>query len=116
MQLSKNRNDIMKYHRCGASGFSLPVLSLDLCLNFEANADSESCRDIIFSAFDHGVTHIDVANDYGPPHGSAEMRLGEMLKRDLYPYNDELIISTKAGYRNTECGLAHMVNGRVRNT
>lgn len=88
----------MEYRRCGKSGLQLPVLSLGLWHNF-GNVDSfENCRSILRLAFDNGVTHFDLANNYGPPPGSAEENFGKLLKQDFHNYRDELIISTKAGY------------------
>jgi L-glyceraldehyde 3-phosphate reductase len=88
----------MEYRRCGNSGIKLPVISLGLWHNFGRNDDYEKCRGIIHTAFDCGITHIDLANNYGPPPGAAEETFGKLLKEDLKPYRDELIISTKAGY------------------
>ncbi len=88
----------MIYRRCGKSGIRLPILSLGLWHNFGGVDVFESGRAIIKSAFDAGITHFDLANNYGPPPGSAEDFFGEVLKKDLRPYRDELIISTKAGY------------------
>ena len=88
----------MPYRRCGNSGIKLPVLSVGLWHNFGGVDDFETGRELIRMAFDHGVTHFDLANNYGPPPGSAESNFGKTLKKDLKPYRDELIISTKAGY------------------
>ena len=93
-----NRYDRMHYHRCGNSGINLPVLSVGLWHNFGGVDDFETGREIIRAAFDQGITHFDLANNYGPPPGSAESNFGRILKKDLKPYRDELIISTKAGY------------------
>lgn len=88
----------MEYRRCGRSGLQLPELSLGLWHNFGHVDDFENCRNILRLAFDNGVTHFDLANNYGPPPGSAEENFGKLLKQDFLPYRDELIISTKAGY------------------
>ena len=86
------------YRRCGNSGILLPKVSLGFWQNFGAEASYDNCREIARMAFDHGVTHFDLANNYGPPPGSAEEMVGRMLKDDFAPYRDELFISTKAGY------------------
>lgn len=88
----------MTYNRCGHSGLKLPAISLGLWHNFGDVDDFETARQMLFTAFDHGITHFDLANNYGPPPGSAESNFGKILKSDLAPYRDELIISTKAGY------------------
>jgi L-glyceraldehyde 3-phosphate reductase len=88
----------MEYRRCGNSGIKLPVLSLGLWHNFGHVDNFENCRNILRLAFDSGVTHFDLANNYGPPPGSAEENFGKLLKEDFLPYRDELIISSKAGY------------------
>lgn len=88
----------MEYRRCGNSGLKLPVLSLGLWHNFGHVDVLENCRSILRLAFDSGVTHFDLANNYGPPPGSAEENFGRLLKEDFQQYRDELIISTKAGY------------------
>ncbi len=93
-----DRYDHMTYRRCGKSGLHLPVLSLGLWHNFGGVDDFEKGRRIILEAFDSGITHFDLANNYGPPPGSAEITFGKILKSDLNTYRDELIISTKAGY------------------
>lgn len=95
----QNRYSEMIYRRCGKSGLKFPVVSLGLWHNFGYNDSFENMRSIITRAFDLGVTHFDLANNYGPPPGSAEENFGRILKFDLKPYRDELIISTKAGYR-----------------
>jgi L-glyceraldehyde 3-phosphate reductase len=95
---SPQRYDNMLYRRCGKSGLQLPAVSLGLWHNFGDTDDRTVQRDIILRAFDSGVTHFDLANNYGPPAGSAEVNFGHILKRDLAGYRDELIISTKAGY------------------
>jgi L-glyceraldehyde 3-phosphate reductase len=88
----------MAYRRCGRSGLKLPALSLGLWHNFGHDRPYETQRAIVRRAFDLGVTHFDLANNYGPPYGSAEVNFGRMLAEDLRPYRDELVISTKAGY------------------
>ena len=93
-----DRYDAMTYRRSGRSGLQLPAISLGLWNNFGDNAHLETQRAIIRRAFDLGVTHIDLANNYGPPPGAAESNFGRILKEDLAPWRDELIISTKAGY------------------
>ncbi|MTK01187.1 L-glyceraldehyde 3-phosphate reductase [Micromonospora sp. CP22] len=92
------RYDQMTYRRSGASGLRLPAISLGLWHNFGPDRPFERQRDIVRRAFDLGVTHFDLANNYGPPPGSAEENFGRMLATDLKPYRDELIISSKAGY------------------
>ena len=91
-------NNGMEYRRCGHSGVLLPQVSLGMWHNFGGVDDYERSRQIIRYAFDHGVTHLDLANNYGPPYGSAEETLGRVMDDDLRPYRDELFISTKAGY------------------
>jgi len=93
-----NRYDSIPYRRCGRSGLLLPRISLGLWNNFGDDRDRSVQRDIVLRAFDLGVTHIDLANNYGPPPGSAERNFGEILTSDLGPYRDELIISSKAGF------------------
>jgi L-glyceraldehyde 3-phosphate reductase len=93
------RYDAMPYRRCGTSGLKLPVVSLGLWHNFGEVDRHDRARELVLHAFDHGITHFDLANNYGPPPGSAERTLGEILRRDLAAHRDELIISTKAGYR-----------------
>jgi len=88
----------MQYERCGRSGVLLPRVSLGLWHNFGGVDSFERSRNIIRYAFDHGVTHFDLANNYGPPYGSAEETFGRVMEHDLRPYRDELFISTKAGY------------------
>ena len=95
---SEKRYDKMKYNRSGRSGLKLPAVSLGLWHNFGGVDKIENCRAIIHTAFDLGITHIDLANNYGPPPGSAEENFGIILGKDLKKYRDELIISTKAGY------------------
>src|SRR5207244_6051744 len=93
-----DRYDRMQYRRCGRSGLKLPAISLGLWHNFGGDRPLESGRAILRHAFDLGVTHFDLANNYGPPYGSAEETFGRVLRDDLRPYRDELVISTKAGY------------------
>ena len=93
-----DRYDSMQYRRCGRSGLQLPVVSLGLWQNFGADRPLETSREILRHAFDRGVTHFDLANNYGPPYGTAEETFGKVLATDLRPYRDELVISTKAGY------------------
>jgi len=95
---SANRYDNMKYNRIGRSGLKLPAISLGWWYNFGGLDPLENGRLIARSAFEHGVTHFDLANNYGPPPGSAEQTFGRLLREDFAPYRDELIISTKAGY------------------
>lgn len=97
-----NRYQEMTYRRCGKSGLNLPAVSLGLWHNFGYNYTFDNMRDIVKKAFDMGVTHFDLANNYGPPPGAAEENFGRILKFDLKPYRDEIIISTKAGYRMWE--------------
>jgi L-glyceraldehyde 3-phosphate reductase len=92
------RYEDMTYRRCGRSGLRLPGISLGLWHNFGDDTPYETGRGIVRRAFDLGITHFDLANNYGPPYGSAERNFGKMLEDDLRPYRDELIISTKAGY------------------
>ena len=99
----EDRYSRMKYRRCGASGLQLPAISLGLWHNFGHDTPHQTKRDILRTAFDYGITHFDLANNYGPPPGSAEEAFGEILKTDFRGYRDELIISSKAGY--------HMWNG-----
>lgn len=94
----ENRYEKMSYRRCGNSGINLPLISVGLWHNFGGVDDFDTGREIIRLAFDQGITHFDLANNYGPPPGSAESNFGKILKKDLKPYRDELIISTKAGY------------------
>jgi L-glyceraldehyde 3-phosphate reductase len=93
-----NRYDTMIYNRCGRSGLKLPAISLGWWYNFGGLDRLENGRAIARAAFEHGVTHFDLANNYGPPPGSAEETFGRLLREDFAPYRDELIISTKAGY------------------
>jgi L-glyceraldehyde 3-phosphate reductase len=93
-----DRYDAMPYRRCGRSGLQLPALSLGLWNNFGDDRPLELSRSILRRAFDLGITHFDLANNYGPPAGSAERNFGRVLREDLAPYRDELVLSTKAGY------------------
>lgn len=95
---NEERYGKIKYRRCGKSGIKLPIISLGLWHNFGGVDVFENGREIIRTAFDNGITHFDLANNYGPPPGSAEENFGKILKLDLLPYRDELIISSKAGY------------------
>ena len=93
------RYDDMPYRACGNSGLKLPSITLGLWHNFGDATPMETQRDMLRTAFDHGITHFDLANNYGPPAGSAETNFGEHLRRDFRPYRDELIISSKAGWQ-----------------
>jgi L-glyceraldehyde 3-phosphate reductase len=95
---SADRYDQTPYRRCGRSGILLPEVSLGLWQNFGDAAPLETQKEILFRAFDLGVTHFDLANNYGPPYGAAEVNFGAIMRSDLRPYRDELIISTKAGW------------------
>ena len=95
---ASERYDSMTYRRCGRRGLQLPAVSLGLWHNFGDDKDRETQRAILLRAFDMGITHIDLANNYGPPYGAAEQNFGEVLAQDLRPYRDELVLSTKAGY------------------
>ncbi len=97
-QPSPGRYTYMEYRRCGNSGLKLPAISLGLWHNFGRQDDYERCRNILRTAFDCGINHIDLANNYGPPPGAAEKTFGKILKEDFKSYRDELIISTKAGW------------------
>ncbi|WP_405607517.1 aldo/keto reductase [Polaribacter sp. Asnod1-A03] len=92
------RYDKINYRRTGNSGLLLPEISLGLWHNFGKNDDFENARDLLKCAFDNGITHFDLANNYGPPYGSAEKTFGKILKKDFKKYRDEIIISSKAGY------------------
>ncbi len=94
----ESRYDEMPFRRCGRSGILLPLISLGLWHNFGHNADLKNSRTILRKAFDSGITHFDLANNYGPPYGSAEESYGRIMDLDFKPYRDELIISTKAGW------------------
>src|SRR5687768_11284755 len=91
-------DDSSLFARAGKSGLDLPRISLGLWHNFGGSDDVDTARDIVLGSFDRGITHFDLANNYGPPAGSAEITFGRLLERDLGPYRNELVISTKAGY------------------
>ncbi|MEA2241847.1 MAG: L-glyceraldehyde 3-phosphate reductase, partial [Solirubrobacteraceae bacterium] len=93
-----DRYDALPYRRCGRSGLKLPAISLGLWHNFGDEQPLEQQRAVLRHAFDRGITHFDLANNYGPPPGSAETNFGRIMREDLCPYRDELVISTKAGY------------------
>lgn len=93
-----NRYETMKYHRCGNSGLLLPAVSLGLWHNFGDTSNYSNMVDLCLTAFDHGITYFDLANNYGPAEGAAELNFGRILREYLMPYRDEMIISTKAGY------------------
>ena len=95
---SEKRYDSMTYNRLGLSGLKLPAVSLGLWHNFGNTGNFDNMREMCFTAFDNGITHFDLANNYGPPEGSAEINFGRILKESFGVYRDELIISTKAGY------------------
>src|SRR5210317_2266560 len=95
---SKKRYEFMQYKNCGSSGLKLPLISLGLWHNFGGKKINSESKKVLFKAFDSGITHFDLANNYGPPYGSAEINFGKILKNDLSKYRDELIISSKAGY------------------
>lgn len=98
---AEGRYDSMEYRRTGRSGLLLPAISLGLWHNFGDDRTLDSQREILRHAFDLGITHFDLANNYGPPAGSAEENFGKLLAQDFAPYRDELVLSTKAGYRMT---------------
>src|SRR5262245_4156046 len=95
---SDTRYDTMRYNRTGRSGLKLPAISLGLWHNFGGVDTLENGRAMVLRAFDLGIAHFDLANNYGPPPGSAEETFGQIMRRDLAPYRDEMIVSTKAGY------------------
>lgn len=95
---SKQRYETMPYHRLGNSGLKLPAVSLGLWHNFGSTARFDTMRQICLTAFDNGITHFDLANNYGPPEGAAEINFGRILREELGAYRDELLISTKSGY------------------
>ena len=97
-QADEKRYETMQYNRCGKSGLLLPKVSLGLWHNFGSNGDYDNMKAMCFTAFDHGITHFDLANNYGPEPGSAEINFGRILKEDLGAYRDEMLISTKAGF------------------
>ena len=98
MDAAADRYKLLPYARCGLSGLKLPRISLGLWQNFGSSNSFENGREMILKSFDHGITHFDLANNYGPPPGSAEENFGRVLSTDLAAHRDELIISTKAGY------------------
>ena len=95
---ASSRYDAMVYCRCGQSGLKLPAVSLGLWHNFGHDFPHHTKRKICQTAFDHGITHFDLANNYGPPPGSAEAAFGDILRQDFAGYRDELLVSSKAGY------------------
>ena len=97
-QASTQRYQSMPYHSCGKSGLKLPAISLGLWHNFGDTASYDNMKKLCFTAFDHGITHFDLANNYGPEPGSAEINFGRIMKENFKPYRDEMLISTKAGY------------------
>ncbi len=97
-KLTEPRYEAMKYRRCGRSGLLLPEISLGFWHNFGAEADPEKCRFIVETAFDNGITCFDLANNYGPPYGSAEETFGRIYHASLRPHRDEIIVTTKAGH------------------
>lgn len=97
-QAEKNRYETMYYNRCGKSGLKLPEVSLGLWHNFGDTGNFETMKQMCFTAFDNGITHFDLANNYGPEPGSAEKNFGRILKKEMKAHRDEMIISTKAGY------------------
>lgn len=98
MNINENRYDKMRYNRCGNSGIKLPAISLGLWQNFGGCDTFENAKKLIFTAFNLGITHFDLANNYGPPPGSAELTFGKIIKDHLFNYRDEMLISSKAGY------------------
>lgn len=96
---NSNRYQLMEYRRCGNSGLKLPAISLGLWHNFGEPDPLENCRDMLRTAFDNGITHFDIANNYGPPPGAAETTFGKIYSADFKSHRDELIISTKAGWK-----------------
>ena len=101
-QAAGTRYDTMKYRRSGRSGLLLPAISIGIWWNFGGVDTIENARDMLRAAFDLGITHIDIANNYGPPPGAAEETFAQIFRQDLAPYRDELIVSNKAGYRMWE--------------
>ena len=93
-----DRYSAMQYERCGKSGILLPKISLGLWHNFGGVDDFDNSRKILLKAFDLGITHFDLANNYGPPYGSAEETFGKILNKDLRPFRDEMLITSKAGF------------------
>lgn len=97
-QAKNDRYETMQYNRCGKSGLKLPLISFGLWHNFGAHSDYETMKQLCCTAFDNGITHFDLANNYGPEYGRAERNFGQIFRETFVPYRDELIISTKAGY------------------
>ena len=97
-EADKNRYDTMQYNRCGKSGLKLPAISLGLWHNFGSNGNFDNMQAMCYTAFNHGITHFDLANNYGPVYGAAEENFGRILKQGLGQYRDEILVSTKAGY------------------
>lgn len=95
---NNHRYDAMLYNRCGKSGLNLPAMSLGLWHNFGSQSDYSNAKEMILGAFDLGITHFDLANNYGPPAGSAEETFGQIISQELKPYRDEIVVSSKAGY------------------
>ena len=110
---SDTRYEKMKYNRCGKSGLMLPAVSLGLWHNFGDTGVYAKMEEMCFTAFDHGITHFDLANNYGPKAGSAESNFGKILKEHFMPYRDEMIISTKPAMI---CGRDLTVTGEAVNT
>ena len=116
-----DRYSVANFRRCGRSGLELPAISLGLWQNFGGTDAFETGRAIVRRAFDRGVTHFDLANNYGPPPGAAELTFGRILREDFLPYRDEMIISSKAGYtmwpgpywRACTCGSRSRRRGRA---
>lgn len=98
MTFSETRYDSMQYNRCGASGLKLPAISLGCWNNFDGGADRQNMAGLLARAFDLGITHFDLANNYGPPAGAAELNVGKILSKEFSEHRDELVISTKAGH------------------
>ncbi len=101
-QASANRYGQMQYRRCGRSGLKLPALSLGLWHNFGDTGNYENMKNMCHTAFDNGITHFDLANNYGPEAGSAEVHFGRIMKESFRNYRDEILVSTKAGYNMWE--------------
>lgn len=97
-EANEKRYDTMQYNRCGRSGLKLPAVSLGLWHNFGSNAGFDNMQAMCYTAFDNGITHFDLANNYGPVYGAAEENFGRILKKGLGQYRDEIVVSTKAGY------------------
>ncbi len=110
---SSKRYTEMEYRLCGRSGLRLPLISLGLWHNFGNNKPFDNCQAMLRHAFNLGITHFDLANNYGPPPGSAESTFGQIMQQDFLPYRDEMIISSKAGFTMWD-GL--MVTGEVKST